>query len=96
MSSKAAVVSLSDLVDAVSTKVDLPKTQVKAIVEELLEQTGSHVKEGSIVRLHGFGSFEKSTRAARTGRNPKSGETITIEASNSVRFKPASALKALL
>lgn len=96
MSSKPAVVSLADLVDAVSSKVELPKTQVKAVVDALLDQTGDHVKNGSVVRLHGFGSFERSTRSARSGRNPKTGETITIEASHSVRFKPASSLKAAM
>ena len=63
----------------------MTKTELIAITAELAA--------GNRVQLAGFGTFETKPRAARTGRNPKTKETIEIAASTSVGFKPAKALK---
>ena len=61
--------------------------------DKLLENIATGVKKDSSVQLLGFGTFEVRHRAARKGRNPKTGETIQIKASKSVGFKPSKALK---
>jgi DNA-binding protein HU-beta len=64
-------------------------------VEAVLTAISKGVKGGS-VQLIGFGTFKVAKRAARTGRNPKTGEAMKIKASKTVRFVPSSALKASL
>tara|TARA_R110002049_G_scaffold55143_1_gene153303 strand:- start:613 stop:885 length:273 start_codon:yes stop_codon:yes gene_type:complete len=64
-------------------------------LDAVLEAIAKGVK-GSPVQLIGFGTFKVAKRAARTGRNPKTGETMKIKASKTVRFVPSSALKAKL
>ena len=61
--------------------------------ESLVEVLAMHLEKGDRVQVPGLGSFAVSARAARTGRNPKTGETIKINASKNVRFKVGKDLK---
>lgn len=90
------VFSTSELIDAISAKVDLPKAKVKDVIEALVEVSADKLRNGDQVRVHNFGTFKRTTLAARTGRNPKTKEPIQIAASSTVKFKVASPLKSAL
>ena len=75
----------TQLIDAVAAQAGLTKVAAKAAVDATLGTIAANVAEG--VQLLGFGNFSVSERAARTGRNPHTGETIQIPASKVVRFK---------
>ncbi len=62
----------------------------------MLDSIAKAVKKDGVVQLIGFGTFKVAKRAARTGRNPKTGEALKIKASKSVRFVASSALKGSL
>ncbi len=81
------VISKSALVDKVAEKAAVSKKEAKAVVEAMLETVVESVKSDAEVRLIGFGTFKKAHRNARTGRNPQTGETIQIAASDSLAFK---------
>lgn len=83
----------SELVDRIAEKADLSKADATRALDAVLEGIVSALKEGEQVSLVGFGTFQAKARAARTGRNPKTGEEITIAASRSAAFKPGKALK---
>ena len=84
----------ADLVDAVLAggEVDT-KAAAGRVVEGLLASMSKTLKKGDEVSIAGFGKFTVTKRAARTGRNPHTGETIKIKAKKVVKFKPATALK---
>lgn len=65
-------------------------------LEAVLESIAKGIKKDGNVQLIGFGTFKVAKRAARTGRNPKTGESMKIKASKSVRFVPSSTLKGSL
>lgn len=65
-------------------------------LDAVLEAISKAVKKDGVVQLIGFGTFKVAKRAARTGRNPKTGEALKIKASKSVRFVASSALKKTL
>ena len=71
------------------THLDVYKRQIKAFTDAVAEE----LVKGGKVQLVGFGTFEVGERAAREGRNPKSGETMTIPASRTPKFKAGKALK---
>lgn len=70
----------TQLIDAIAEKADLSKAQAKAALEATLEGVTGALKDGEQVQLIGFGTFKVNNRAARTGRNPKTGEEIQIKA----------------
>jgi len=73
---------------------DLKSTPVaKAALESLLNQIGNSMKNNQVVKLPGFGTFKVSERRARKGRNPITGEEISIQAKKVVRFTPSKKLK---
>ena len=82
-----------DLVADVAEKTDLSKAKATEVVDAVFAAIEEALKRKEEVRLVGFGSFATAARKASTGRNPRTGEEIKIEASNSVRFKPGKALK---
>jgi DNA-binding protein HU-beta len=88
----------SELIDAI--QIALGKDATKRAADEALEAVlsciANGVKKESKVQIIGFGTFEIKKRAARQGRNPKTGEAMKIAASKSVGFKPSSALKSSL
>ena len=80
------------LIDAVASNSGRQKPEVEAVVESLLGEIGKALQSGERVDLRGFGSFTVKDKAARQGRNPKTGETIQIAARKSAAFKPSKEL----
>ena len=83
----------SDLVAAVADLADISKDKANDVVSAIFDEITNALSRDEAVSLVGFGSFTQRHRAARTGRSPKTGETIQISASNTVGFKPGKALK---
>ncbi|MGL5852390.1 MAG: HU family DNA-binding protein [Phycicoccus sp.] len=81
------------LADDVAPRADVSASVAEAVISEALLVIGEQLGKGEEVRLAGFGTFEVRSRAARTGRNPQTGEEIQIAASSTVGFKPAAQLK---
>ncbi len=75
----------AELIDAMADAADISKTAAGKALEGLLEAIVVSLQRGEDVSLVGFGTFAVRSRAARSGRNPKTGETITIEASHPPR-----------
>ena len=83
----------TQLIDVVATKTGLKKKEADAAVSATIEAIAEALKAGDKVQLIGFGTFEVKERAAREGRNPKTGETMTIAASKRPVFAAGKALK---
>nr|WP_307723205.1 HU family DNA-binding protein [Enterococcus xiangfangensis] len=81
------------LVEQVAEKTGLTKKDAASAVDALFEGIQSSLKDGEKVQVIGFGNFEVRERAARKGRNPQTGEEITIAASKSPAFKAGKQLK---
>ncbi|KRE06122.1 DNA-binding protein [Bacillus sp. Root239] len=86
----------TELVDAVATQAELSKQDAKKAVEALFETISNTLAKEEKIQLIGFGTFEVRERAARTGRNPQTGEEMTIPASKAPAFKPGKELKAAI
>lgn len=82
-----------DLIEAVSGDAGLSKADASRAVESVLAAITNALKGGNQVSLVGFGTFTVKKRAARTGRNPRTGETIQIQASKVPGFRAGKALK---
>jgi DNA-binding protein HU-alpha len=82
-----------DLAAAIADQADLPKDKAVEVINIVLDSIADAVRQDDTVNLIGFGSFTKRERAARTGKNPQTGEPIEIAASKTVVFKPGKALK---
>ena len=83
----------SELIAAVAEKADLSKKDAEAAITAAVEAITGALIEGEKVQLVGFGSFEVKTRAARVGRNPKTGKEIPISEARLPVFKAGKALK---
>lgn len=83
----------SELIDAMAAKSGMKKTESAAALDAFIEAVGDALKNGDQVTLVGFGTFLVREREARTGRNPRSGETIEIAASRLPSFKAGKGLK---
>jgi DNA-binding protein HU-beta len=83
----------NDLIDAVAESAGLTKADAGRAVDAVVASVTSALKKGDSVTVVGFGTFQVRSRAARTGRNPKTGENISIPASNNPVFKAGKALK---
>jgi DNA-binding protein HU-beta len=83
----------SELIERIATEADLSKASAGRALEAALAGIAETLHSGNSVVLAGFGTFEVVHREARTGRNPRTGEAIAIEASNVVKFKAGKALK---
>lgn len=83
----------ADLVKAVSEKAGLSSVAAEKAITAFISSVEEELKSGGSVTLVGFGTFKLSNRAARTGRNPKSGETISIPASKLPVFRAGKKLK---
>lgn len=87
----------ADIVTAVTSSVEgLTKKQAAEVFDAIFETITDYLKDGERVALPGFGSFSVAERAARTGRNPATGEEITIAASRNAKFKAGKELKETL
>ena len=83
----------TDLINVVSAETKVAKKDVDAVVSATVKAITEALKDGDKVALIGFGTFEVKTTAAREGRNPKTGEAITIPASKKPAFSASKALK---
>lgn len=82
-----------EFVSAVADAAELSKADAANAVDAMVSVITETLKNGDSITLVGFGTFQVRTRAARQGRNPKTGETIKIKASNNPAFKAGKALK---
>jgi DNA-binding protein HU-beta len=82
-----------DLVEKVARAAELSNAQADAALTAVLDGVVAAVAAGEKVTLAGFGTFEQRHRAARSGRNPQTGEAMEIAASDAPAFKPATAFK---
>ncbi|CAA6605557.1 HU, DNA-binding transcriptional regulator, beta subunit [Rhodospirillaceae bacterium LM-1] len=83
----------NDLVASVATLTSLSKTDAAKAVDAVFDSITASLKKGQEVRLVGFGTFNVSKREKSEGRNPRTGETITIPASKQPKFKAGKGLK---
>ena len=83
----------TEFVAAIADKADLSKKDAEAVVKAFTETVEKELKKGGKEQLVGFGTFEVAKRNARTGRNPRTGETMKIAASKTPRFKAGKAFK---
>ena len=86
----------TELIAAMAEKTELSKKDAEKALKAFTDVVAEELKKGEKIQLVGFGTFEVSERAAREGRNPRSGETMTIAASKSPKFKAGKALKDLV
>ena len=82
----------AELIDAIASKANLSKADAKKALDAFVDTTSEALKGGDRVALVGFGSFSINERGARTGRNPQTGQPITIQAKKVVKFKAGSDL----
>lgn len=83
----------SELIDAVAAAADISKAAAGRALDAMVDSVTDALKEGDQVVLVGFGTFSVKERAARTGRNPQTGEPIEIAAAKVPSFKAGKALK---
>ncbi|MDC7783988.1 HU family DNA-binding protein [Priestia megaterium] len=83
----------AELIDAVATKSELTKQDSRKAVDALFETISNTLAKEEKIQLIGFGTFEVRERSERTGRNPQTGEEMTIPASKVPAFKPGKELK---
>jgi DNA-binding protein HU-beta len=86
-------VNKAELIDRVAGAVGVEKNKAEAVLDAFFTTVTSSVKRGDKVAWPGFGSFSMSQRAARTGRNPRTGEPVAIKASKAMKFTASSTLK---
>lgn len=82
-----------ELIDSLASSTGESKRTVTAVVDGLLDEVQNQVKKGEKVTLPGFGTWERRNRAARTARNPRTGEEIKVAASKVPAFKPGAGFK---
>ena len=81
------------LIEAVAAEMDTSKAAATRAVEAVISGITHGIKDDESVTIVGFGTFQKKERSARTVRNPSTGEPMQIQATKTVGFKPAAALK---
>ena len=86
----------TELVAAMAEQAGLSKKDAEAALKAFTDVVANELKANGKVQLVGFGTFEVSERAAREGRNPQTGETMTIAASKAPKFKAGKALKDMI
>lgn len=83
----------TELIEHIATKSDISKAAATRALASIIEAVKKTLKKGDSVTLVGFGTFSVSKRAARTGRNPRTGAALKIKAAKVPRFKPGKGLK---
>ncbi|MCI0508772.1 nucleoid protein HU beta subunit [Chromohalobacter marismortui] len=83
----------SELIEAIAASADIPKAAAGRALDAMVDTVSDSLKKGDSVALVGFGTFSVKERAARTGRNPQTGQTIEISAAKVPTFKAGKALK---
>ena len=82
----------TELVKNIAEKAEISQAQAKSVLEATLESVKEALQAGDAVQLIGFGTFSVAERAARTGKNPRTGEKITIPAKKVAKFKAGAGL----
>jgi DNA-binding protein HU-beta len=85
-----------ELISVVADQTGLARNDASRAIESMLDTIGVELKKGNEVRLVGFGSFSVSTRKASVGRNPRTGEPMSIKATSQPKFRPGKGLKDLV
>lgn len=85
-----------DVAAFIADQADIPVDKANDVLSAILDEITNTLSRNESVSLIGFGTFEPRHRKARAGKNPQTGETIQIAASNTVGFKPGKALKTAL
>ena len=88
--------SKADLISAVAESADVSKADAERTLGAFFDHVVAETKSGESVAWPGFGKFSTTERAARTGRNPQTGEPVQIKASTAMKFSASSALKEAL
>ncbi|MCE0732041.1 MAG: HU family DNA-binding protein [Pseudomonadota bacterium] len=83
----------SELIEAIAASADIPKASAARALDAMVDSVTDSLKKGDSVSLVGFGTFHVKERAARTGRNPQTGQPIEIKAAKVPGFKAGKALK---
>lgn len=83
----------SDLIETISLEAAISKTAAARALSAVTDSVRRALQKGNDVHLNGFGTFSVATRAGRTGRNPRTGESVTIAAARVPKFKPGKHLK---
>ena len=83
----------AELIEAIATSAEISKVKAGEVVDAFVASVTAALKKGETVTLVGFGSFSTAERAARVGRNPKTGKEIKIAATVTPKFKPGKTLK---
>ena len=83
----------TELIAAIAEKTELSRKDAEKALKAFTEVVEEELKKGEKIQLVGFGTFEVSERAAREGRNPQTGKTMSIPASKAPKFKAGKALK---
>jgi len=83
----------SELIEAIAAQADVPKAQAGRVLDAMVAVVGDALADGKQVSMMGFGTFLVRERPARSGRNPRTGETINIATSKTPSFKAGKALK---
>ncbi len=83
----------SELIESIAQAADISKAAAERALDGTVSAITSSLKQGGMVTLVGFGTFYVGERAARSGRNPRTGETIEIKASRVPKFRAGKALK---
>lgn len=86
----------AQLVEKVAADTRMTKAQTELLIDQTLEAIKKTVAKGDDVKLVGFGTFSRGKRKARAGRNPQTGQTLTIPASKVPRFKAGKEFKDLV
>jgi DNA-binding protein HU-beta len=87
------IMTKADLIDSLARRTELPRQRAEEIVNGFLDDIIAALKKGDKINVSGFGTFSISERKGRTGRNPKTGETIEIAPSRVAKFKAGKILK---
>ena len=83
----------TELIDAIAAQADISKAAAGRALDAAVESITAALQKGDSVSLIGFGTFYVGERAARTGRNPRTGKTLEIKAAKSPKFRPGEGLK---
>lgn len=83
----------SDLADTIASSADVPKAEARKIVDAVFTAIAEAAAKGEEISLNGFGKFKVKDSPEREGRNPATGEAMTIKASKKLTFTPAKAVK---
>jgi DNA-binding protein HU-beta len=86
-------VNKTELIDHIATAADISKASSTRALDAVINAVKTTLKKNGTVTLVGFGTFSVGKRAARTGRNPRTGDAIKIKAAKVPKFKPGKALK---